>query len=224
LHTGIRCCTIRNGRGITKNVIRAICAATLSSFLVTIAAAQAAGGAGAAEPAATVTAVDETTLVLPEEADGGGTAERLDGSVWPYFLRMLLSLALVVAAIYGVFRILKRTGAKADEADPFIRVLAATRIGQGRWLHVVALGEKAWLVGSTDSQVSLVAAVEDKELVDAMVLRSAQAPVAPRTDFSSLLQSMLKRTPRGRAAGTGEVPGTDYLARQRERLRKNRDR
>jgi flagellar protein FliO/FliZ len=96
-------------------------------------------------------------------------------------------------------------------------VLASTPLAVGRNLHVVALGEKAWLVGSTDASVSLIAEVADKELIDAMVLRAAESPQAPRKDFGAMLGEMLGR----KNAKGGPAPRTgDFLGRQRDRLRK----
>jgi flagellar protein FliO/FliZ len=193
------------------------------------AAAGAQGNAAPSQAAAgnavgTARAVDETTLTL---GDSGATAKAASNaagsSTLAYFLRMVLVLALVLAAIYAIYRLMKRASRPKTADDPAIKVLASTSLGQGKALHVVSLGSKAYLVGATDSSVSLVAEVEDKELLDALALQAAMSPAAPKAgsarDFGELLAGIMGG--RGRRAGSKQARRDgDFLAGQRERLRK----
>jgi flagellar protein FliO/FliZ len=118
--------------------------------------------------------------------------------------------------------LLKRSAKPASNPDAFLRVLATTNLAVGRSLHVVALGEKAWLVGSTDASIGLIAEVEDKELVDALALRAAAEPEAPRRDFTSLLGELLGRKG-GKRSGSRNQPSPlpgDFFSRQKDRLKK----
>jgi flagellar protein FliO/FliZ len=160
-------------------------------------------------------AIDETTLVLPEAPGPGGTAAST--SIMPYFLRMIFVLGLVLAAIYGLYALLKRSARPAAPADTYLRVLASTTIASGKTLHVVSVGDAAWLVGATDSSIGLISEIKDKEIIDALALRAADAPQTPRKDFNSMLGELL-----GRKAGKAHTISdpSDFFSRQKDRLKK----
>ncbi len=133
---------------------------------------------------------------------------------------MLLTLGFVLGAIWLLFRLLRRAGRPKAAEDAFIRVLASAPLGAGRWLYVVSLGAKAFLVGATDSSLSLIHEVEDPELIDEMKLRAETAPEAGNRDFSTLLSGLLKPASKHRADDVKGIPGTEFLTRQRDRLKK----
>lgn len=171
-----------------------------------------------AVPPAGAQGVDETTLTLPEAGTAAGTASGTgSSSMLPYFLRMLLVLGLVIAAIYGLYALLRRGSRPASAPDSYLRILASTSLGIGKSLHVVSLGDKAWLVGATDSSINLVSPIENKELVDALELRAAEGPQTPRKDFSSMLIELLGRKGTRKV---GSADATDFFSRQRDRLKK----
>jgi len=176
----------------------------------------------------TAQSVDETTLTLGDTGTPARAANNAAGSsTLAYFLRMVVVLALVLAAIYGVYRLMKKASRPKAAESSAVKVLASTSLGSGKALHVVALGSKAYLLGATDSSISLVAEVLDKDFLDALALEAAMAPPAARLgssrDFSSLLASLLGnrgvRGPRRPGAKQARDDG-DFLAAQRERLRK----
>jgi flagellar protein FliO/FliZ len=193
--------------------IRFACIAMLSATVTIGAYAQ--GAATEAASPRDAAAVDETTLAIadapPAEAVGATS------SIGPYFLRMMLVLGLVIAAIYGMYALLKRSARPKSADDSYLRVLAATTLAAGRSLHVVSLGDKAWLIGSTDTSVGLISEIQDKELIDALALRAAEAPQTPRKDFASMLIELLGR----KAVKKTAVPDPgDFFSRQKDRLKK----
>lgn len=192
------------------------------ALALTTVAAFAQGAPSLAAPSSTApdqaAAVDETSLVFDAAADGAPGAEASAGSsIFPYVIRMILVLALILGCIYGLYALIKRSSKPVAAADSYLRVIASTPLAVGRNLHVVALGDKAWLVGSTDASVSLIAELADKELIDALTLRAAEAPQAPRKDFGAMLGEMLGR--KNAKSGPSPRPG-DFLSGQRDRLRK----
>ncbi len=159
--------------------------------------------------------IDETTLVLAEATDEGIQAPTT--SLFPYVLRMIIVLAFVLAAIYGLYALIKRSARPRNEEDAYIKVLASSPLAAGKTLHVVSVGERAWLLASTDTSVSVVAEMEDRELIDALTLRAAASPGAPREDFIASLRRLLTKGTRTGGAVSGSV---DFLVRQRDRLKK----
>jgi hypothetical protein len=61
-------------------------------------------------------------------------------------------------------------------------------------VHVISLGEKAWLVGSADSSVSLISEIDDKETIDAMLLdnsrNNANENMGKLIDFRSIFMRL----------------------------------
>jgi len=135
---------------------------------------------------------------------------------------MILVLALVLGVIWLVFRLMKKVGKQKLSGGDAIKVLAQASLGTGKAVHLIGLGQKAWLVGTADSAVSLIAEVEDRELLDELALKAATAEGAPRTDFSSMLQGLLGKKKKPGAMDSSGLEGfdADYLAKQRDRLKK----
>jgi len=137
-------------------------------------------------------------------------------SIWAV-IRMLLVLALAAVAIYGIVFFLKKksTGKKITD-DPFLKVLANSHLGNNRYAHIVSVGNKAWLLGSSDGGVSLIGEIDDKELIDAMILedskKDAEAASSRMPDFMSLLRKL-------GAPVDNKNPDADDLRKRRERLK-----
>ncbi|MFH2116064.1 MAG: flagellar biosynthetic protein FliO [Spirochaetota bacterium] len=174
-------------------------------------------GAQEAEPAAgrPQLLIDESTLVLAEAPDEEIQAPAT--SLFPYVLRMIIVLAFVIAAIYGLYALMRRAARPRNEEDAYIKVLASSPLAAGKTLHVVAVGERAWLLASADAAVSVVSEIEDRELIDALTLRAAASPGAPREDFVASLRRLLTKGSRTGGTVSGSV---DFLVRQRDRLKK----
>jgi flagellar protein FliO/FliZ len=131
-------------------------------------------------------------------------------------LRMVLVLALAAAAIYGVVFFFKRISHPPEQKNSYLKVLANAPLGTGSHVVVVALGNKAWLLGASDGGVSLISEITDQEMVDAMLLddsRKGPSGGMKFPDFSAILR---------RLGGGGESNkrfSADDLRRRRERLK-----
>lgn len=185
-----------------------------------VSSAQQAGGAALGNAAA-----DETALVIGDQGEAAGNdgAAAAAPDTLVYFLRMLLVLAMVLGVMYLLFRVLRGIARPRQAEDAVIRVLSSASLGSGRSLHVVSLGDRAWLLGATDASIGLIAPVEDRDLVDGLLLKASQEGAAPRADFQHLLADLLgaKGKAGARQGGKG-LPG-GYISRQRDRLRKFRE-
>jgi len=133
----------------------------------------------------------EQAIVFAEGTPGIGVPAPVTS---PFgIFRVVLTLALVAAAIYGVVFLLKKAsrGGRMTQ-DPFLKVLAAVPIGTSRSIHVVTLGSQAWLIGSAEHGVNLISEITDKETLDAMLLedsrKSAEFPAGKLPDFRSMLR------------------------------------
>ena len=123
---------------------------------------------------------------------------------------------LAAAAIYGAVYLIKRSSKQAPANDPFLKILANRHLGSNRYVHIVSVGSKAWLLGSAESTVNLISEIDDKDVINAMLLddsRKAEQTPGRFPDFMSLLKRM------GISGKAGEPPGADEIRKRRERLK-----
>jgi len=212
-----------------KRIALILCAA-MALGMGAVAGAQ--SGNADAQPAAggavgTARPVDETTLSFSDASTPARAANAAAApSTLAYFLRMIVVLALVLAVIYCVYRLMKRLARPKAADSSAVKLLASTNLGPGKALHVVSLGTKAYLIGATDASVNLVTEVEDREFLDKLALEASMKPkTGPGGDFGEMLSGLLGGLSAGgrksSAKGArGERSTGDFLAGQRDRLRK----
>ena len=108
-----------------------------------------------------------------------------------FALDVIFKLALVLALIYGSLYLLRRwqIGAFAS-ARRQLTVLETTRLSPRQSLHLVRVGERAWLIGATDQALSLLAEVE----LLSEVMQPDQPPPAPQSAsaFAAALRRVLR--------------------------------
>jgi flagellar protein FliO/FliZ len=174
---------------------------------------------GAQESGVSPAAPAEGEIFLGEESPGLSIAEPGPVSVFA-ILRTVLLLILAAAAVYGLVYIVKRFSQPRDRLNPNLRVLASTRLGPGRFIHVVALGNRAWLVGAGEGGISHIADVTEQEALDTLFLEeSRQNGASGRIgDFQSLLRRLgVLRPPAGEAEGREDL--AEKIRLRRDRLR-----
>jgi flagellar protein FliO/FliZ len=128
---------------------------------------------------------------------------------------------VVAAAIYGLVFLIKRFSRGNTAQDPFLKVLAGAPLGTNRSAHIISVGSQAWLVGAAENGVNLISEIEDKEILDAMLLedsrRSAEAPAGGLTGRFPDFRSLLRRL--GMPADSGAPPGPESIRKRGERLK-----
>ncbi|MGC9312312.1 MAG: FliO/MopB family protein [Sediminispirochaetaceae bacterium] len=137
-------------------------------------------------------------------------------TIWD-FLRMVLVLGGVIAAIYGIFFLLKRVGNPKSQPNNLITVLTTQNLQGSRALHLIEVGNEVYLVGSSDGGVSLVSRIEDGETLDQIRLYRSEV-IAGGKSFQQTLKGFFHK---------GSVPEADdsmqdgalFLQKQRERLK-----
>ena len=107
---------------------------------------------------------------------------------------MILTLALVAVAIYGIVFFIKRATRGSTSQDPFIKILGSTPLGTNRGAYIISVGSRAWLVGAAENGVNLIAEIEEKDILDAMLLedsrKSAESPAGRLPDFKAMLRRL----------------------------------
>ena len=96
------------------------------------------------------------------------------GSMLWSFIRMILVLALVIALIWLVIKLLKKNNIGTGDDDPFLRRVSSVSLGQGKSVQIVTLVDEAFLVGVSENSVNLISRIDDKELVNALNVYAEQ--------------------------------------------------
>jgi flagellar protein FliO/FliZ len=123
------------------------------------------------------------------------------------FVNMILVLIAVIACIYGIVWLLKKSMRPGAENDPYLKKTASITLSPGKTVQVVTLQDKAYLLGVSDSSITLISEIEDKELIDAMNLNTPVGGKKP-ANFAALLASL-----------TGSAKRTEnFLRSKREKL------
>jgi flagellar protein FliO/FliZ len=157
----------------------------------------------------------ERAIILDEESPASAFTPAGGPSTWAV-IRMLLTLALAAAAIYGVVFFIRRSSKPPAASDPFLKILATAHLGSNRYAHIVSVGDKAWLLGSSDGGVNLIGEIENNDILNAMLVedsrKSSQAQNGRFPDFMSILRRM-------GVQAQERVPGAEDIRERRERLK-----
>jgi flagellar protein FliO/FliZ len=115
---------------------------------------------------------------------------------------MLLGLGLVLALIYVLYRVLRKTQGKKQptiRGDDWMSIIASTPLAPSRSLHLIRVGEEIVLVGSAEQGVTplrVYSADEARELRieprEPLAAR-AEAEDGPRPGFVAALVESLRR-------------------------------
>ena len=164
--------------------------------------------------------LDESSISLTPQNDA--LQQTSSVSTFKLFARMILVLAAVVACIYAVLWLFKRSMRTQESDDPFLRLVSSVQLGNGKSAQIITLVDRAYIVGVAENSVNLIAEVTDKELVDAMNLYSDEHKnVKKPRSFADILDIFMPGGPRdkGGVFGSSQNKLADMLERQRERIK-----
>ena len=167
------------------------------------------------------TAVDPITAAEQELSwENAGAAQPVPAVSTFGILKVLLTLAVVAAAIYGIIFFIKRVSRGNMAKDPFLKVLASVPLGTNRGAHIISVGSQAWLVGAAEHGVQLIGEIQDKDILNAILLEDSRksADSTPANgghlpDFRALLHKL------GAPAAANPPPGPESIRKRSERLK-----
>ncbi len=161
--------------------------------------------------------VNEKDIKIPENTTST-TPAPAELTIWD-FVRMVVVLALVIGLVVGFLWFLKKLSRRGNSPEDPIKVLHTHVLSGNKTLYIVELGTQVLLLGSGDSGVSLLMPITDEETLDAIRLASSRQSAA-KAVFSSILANMLgKKPPEGATVNTPVEESSDFLKKQRERLK-----
>jgi flagellar biosynthetic protein FliO len=103
-------------------------------------------------------------------------------------LRTLAVLAVLIIVVYLVFRVFIRNRHKIVTNTEVIKVLATYPLAGNKTIQIVQIADKVLILGVTDSNINLIATLEDQETIDKIKLESSKET----RGFASFKDHLLK--------------------------------
>ena len=145
------------------------------------------------ESAVTVNA--EQSIILSDDASAASNTQNTNykrPSTAGTFIRMIVVLIIVIALIYGVLWFVKKKTNVVKTDDDYLRRAAWINIAPGKSVEVITLIDKAYLIGVTEDNITLLGEIDDKELISAMNLNAdKKANTKKPASFSEVLDMFL---------------------------------
>ncbi|MCX7678571.1 MAG: flagellar biosynthetic protein FliO [Spirochaetes bacterium] len=145
---------------------------------------------------------------------------------WLIF-KTLMIIALLVGGFYYFFRfVTKKTGIQILGKD-MVHVLSIVPLGQNKYLEVVDLAGKVLVLGVTDSNISFITEITEKEQIDRIRVMSAKTAEREVPRFREFISQQIvgfldKHVEKKKQIHETDEDRLEYLIRQRERLKKIR--
>ncbi len=166
--------------------------------------------------------VNEEDLLFDEPAveEQVNTESLSTFSIWD-FVRMILIFALVIAAIYLVFFLLKKAGPKRISDNQLISVLSTQPLQGSKALHVVEVGKQYFFIGASDNNISLLSEITDKETIDDFRIKISSGVIQKTggRSFKDALSSVFRRETGSSRPGNPMDDSAVFLKKQRDRLK-----
>ena len=119
------------------------------------------------------TQLTEESIVFSDDNSAETTAAATNykgPSTVGMFVRMIVVLVIVIALIYGVLWFIKKKTNVVKTDDDYLRRAAYINIAPGKTVEVITLIDKAYLIGVTEDNITMLGEIDDKELINAMNL------------------------------------------------------
>ena len=117
------------------------------------------------------TPLTEESIVISDDntTESGNNASTYKGpSTVGMFVRMIIVLVIVIGLIYGVLWFIKKKTNVVKTDDDYLRRAAYINIAPGKTIEVITLIDKAYLIGVTEDNITMLGEIDDKELISAM--------------------------------------------------------
>lgn len=116
------------------------------------------------------TPLTEESIVFSDESNTDSIASQTykGPSTVGTFVRMVVVLVIVIALIYGVLWFIKKKTNVVKTDDDYLRRAAYINIAPGKTIEVITLIDKAYLIGVTEDNITMLGEIDDKDLISAM--------------------------------------------------------
>lgn len=134
-------------------------------------------------------------------------------------LRLIFSLLFVLLLAYVAIRLMRRSRLFVPNDDAYLKLVANLNIEQGKSIKVFTLGDKAYVIGVTATNIAHIAELDDQVLIDAMNLKADENTMARSSSFAKVFSNMFSPNRRARQKKLEDAIFDDsFLKKQQERL------
>ena len=160
------------------------------------------------------TSLTEESIVLTDDAatDNQNTTSYKGPSTIGMFVRMIIVLIIVVGLIYGVLWFIKNKTNVVKTDDEYLRRAAYINIAPGKTIEVITLIDKAYLIGVTEDNITMLGEIQDDELIKAMNLTADKKNNTKKpTTFADVLDMFLVKKSGQKSVFTDEEQQVDQM-------------
>ncbi len=161
------------------------------------------------------TSLSEESIVLTDDTltDGTSSTQTYKGpSTVGMFVRMIVVLIIVVGLIYGVLWFIKKKTNVVKTDDEYLRRAAYINIAPGKTIEVITLIDKAYLIGVTEDNITMLGEIQDDELIKAMNLTADKKNNTKKpTTFADVLDMFLVKKSGQKSVFTDEEQQVDQM-------------
>ena len=159
--------------------------------------------------------LSEESIVLTDDTltDGTSSTQTYKGpSTVGMFVRMIVVLIIVVGLIYGVLWFIKKKTNVVKTDDEYLRRAAYINIAPGKTIEVITLIDKAYLIGVTEDNITMLGEIQDDELIKAMNLTADKKNNTKKpTTFADVLDMFLVKKNGQKSVFTDEEQQVDQM-------------
>ncbi len=89
-----------------------------------------------------------------------------DFDIWPYVINLVVALAIVIALILLITWLLKLTIGRRFSfgSSGLLQVVASVPLGDRRFISVIRVGERYYLIGISSGEISLLSTLDADEI------------------------------------------------------------
>jgi flagellar protein FliO/FliZ len=127
-----------------------------------------------------------------QEDSGAGLAAR-EFNIWPYVVNLAVALAVVIGLILLVTWLMKVTMGRRFSfgGSGMLQVVASVPLGDRRFISVLRVGERYYLVGISSAEISLLSTLDPDEIKPYL----EKSPQQGEGGFAGLLRRLRGETP-----------------------------
>ena len=132
------------------------------------------------------------------------------------FIKTILILGIFGGVVYYVIKyISKKQGLSFPKLD-IIQIITSIPVGTNRFLQIIEVGNKYYLIGSTDSNVNLLAEITDKDTLNIIkVMKNKENIIKKPPTFAYFMNNLLGGVKNRKISDVS----ADFLKKQKDRLK-----
>jgi flagellar protein FliO/FliZ len=148
--------------------------------------------------------------------------------VWLIF-KTIFVMGVLVAGFYYFFKFITQKVAITAIGQEVITILSVVPLGQNKFLQVVDIAGKVYVLGVSDNTINLITEIKDKDDIDRIRLLSSKSTPPKQGGFQEYLSTQLGKVldkmknpgrPSQRFASEEKTIHDDVLLAYRQRLKK----